>query len=155
MELSAEIKEKIQHLLTLYPIRQAALLPALHVVQDELGYLSEDTQELVAQELDIPVSEVREVVTFYVMFHSEPIGAHHFEVCHNISCSIMGAEKVIDHLEDRLGIKCGQTTEDGKFTVTRVECLAGCDGGPMLALNGEFVMNATPEKLDQIIDELS
>ncbi len=154
MAFSVELKEKIKHLLTLYPIKQAALLPTLHLVQDEYGYLSKETQELVAQELDIPLAEVREVVTFYVMFHEHPIGKYHFEVCQNITCSIMGAETVIEHLEKRLGIRSGETSKDGKFSIERVECLGGCDGAPMMELNGEFKTNLTPEKIDKIIDEL-
>ena len=154
MAFSVELKEKIKHLLTLYPIQQAALLPTLHLVQDEYGYLSEETQELVAEELEIPLSEVREVVTFYVMFHDQPIGKYHFEVCQNISCSIMGAESVIEHLEKRLGIRSGETSEDGKFSLARVECLGACDGAPMMELNGQFEVKLTPEKIDKIIDEL-
>ena len=158
MEFKPETLAKINALRERYPQRQAALLPVLHLVQKDLGYLSQDTQEAVAAALEIPLAAVSEVVSFYTMFYKKPIGKYHIQVCHNISCAIMGAEKVISHLEDKLGVECqihqGETTTDGRFTLTRVECLGACDGAPMAQINDKFALNLTLEKLDAILKEL-
>ena len=152
MELKPETKAKIKALLERYPQRQATLLPVLHLVQEDFGYLSKDAEELVAKELDIPHSAVSEVITFYTMFYREPIGKHHIMVCHNLSCALMGAEKLIGHLEQKLGVQAkthlGETTEDKRFTLTRVECLGACGEAPMLQINEKYYLNLTIEKID-------
>ena len=159
MGLKPEIKAAIQKLLQRYPERQAALLPTLHLVQKDLGYLSDETQALVATELDLPIAAVSEVVTFYTMFYSKPIGKHHVMVCHNLSCALMGAEKLLKHLEARLSVKAhthlGETTADQRFTLTRVECLGACGEAPLVQINERYYTHLTIEKLDKILDELS
>ncbi len=158
MQLKPETKTKIKALLERYPQRQATLLPVLHLVQEDFGYLSDEVEELVAKELDIPRAAVSEVVTFYTMFYREPIGKYHIMACHNLSCTLMGAEKLIQHLEHRLGVKSkaplGETTEDRRFTLTRVECLGACGEAPMMQINDKYHLNLTIEKIDKILEEL-
>lgn len=158
MQLKPETKTKIKALLERYPRRQATLLPVLHLVQEDFGYLSDEVEELVAKELDIPRAAVSEVVTFYTMFYREPIGKYHIMACHNLSCTLMGAEKLIQHLEHRLGVQSkaplGETTEDGRFTLTRVECLGACGEAPMMQINDKYHLNLTIEKIDKILEEL-
>lgn len=154
MDFKPETKAKIQALFGKYPTKQAALLPTLHLAQEEFGHIAPSVKALVAKELEIPLADVDEVVSFYTMFYERPIGKYHFQVCHNLTCSLLGAESLLVHLERRLGIKCGQTSADGRYSLMRVECLAACDGGPMLQLNDRFLTDLTVEKLDQIIKEL-
>lgn len=158
MQLKPETQAKIKALLARYPQRQATLLPVLHLVQEDFGYLSDEVEELVARELDIPRAAVSEVVTFYTMFYREPIGKYHIMACHNLSCTLMGAEKLIQHLEQRLGVTAkaplGETTADGRFTLTRVECLGACGEAPMMQINDRYHLHLTTEKIEKILEEL-
>ncbi len=158
MQLKPETQAKIKALVARYPQRQATLLPVLHLVQEDFGYISDEVEELVAQELDIPRAAVSEVVTFYTMFYREPIGKYHIMACHNLSCTLMGAEKLIQHLEQRLNVKAkaplGETTEDGRFTLTRVECLGACGEAPMMQINDTYHLHLTTEKIEKILEEL-
>lgn len=157
LQFKPESVDKIKEIRSRYPEdrNQAALLPVLHLAQDEFGYISSDVIQLVSETLDVPRSEIEEVVTFYTMFFEEPIGTYNIQVCHNISCAIMGAEGLIHHIEKKLGIHNGEVTPDGRFRLTRVECLAGCDGAPMIQLNDKFIFDVTPESFDKLVDELS
>ncbi len=154
LEFSPEQREEIAKIRARYPENYpaAALLPVLHLAQKKFGYISDQVIDLVSRELGVPEADVREVVSFYTMFYTHKIGEYHIQVCHNIYCSIMGAESLIRHLEKKLNIKSGQTTPDGKFTLSRVECLGACDGAPMLQLNDKYVLNLTPEILDELLE---
>jgi NADH-quinone oxidoreductase subunit E len=110
--------------------------------------------EYLAGELGIPVSEVRAVATFYTMFNKEPVGKYHIQVCQNLTCSLLGAESLISYLEQKLGITCGQITPDGKFSLSRVECLGSCGTAPVMQINDDYFENLTAEKIDQILVEL-
>jgi len=139
-----------------YPIRQAALLPTLWMAQREFGWISAEVEEYVARLMNLPPAHVRGVVSFYTMFYRKPVGRWHLEVCTNLSCRLRGADKIVDCVRKKLGIEPGQTTPDGKFTLTRVECLASCGTAPMLQLNHEgFHENLTVESTAKLIDELS
>src|SRR5437879_12406853 len=115
--------------------RKAALLAALHLAQDELGWLSEPAMAHVAFRLDVPPVRVREVATFYTMYRLRPVGRHHIGVCNSVSCWAMGSEKIIRHCTERLGILPGETTRDGQFSLEEVACLAACGSAPAALLN--------------------
>lgn len=155
--LSEHIVEEIEHWLARYPKdqRQSAVLGALRAVQHEEGYLSKDMMDAVAAYIGIPEIAVYEVASFYSIFNLEPVGKHEIAVCNNISCMLRGAEEIIDHLEQRLGIKLGESTEDGKFYLKKEEeCLAACAGGPMMQVNHVYYEDLTIEKVDDILDKL-
>lgn len=137
-----------------YPTKEAALLPVLWIAQREFGCLDDEAELAVAELMDISPVTVRETSSFYFMFHRQPAGKHHLQVCHNISCTLMGAETILDHIKKRLGIEADQRTEDGKFSVERVECIACCDRGPAMLVNDKLYTYLTPEKLDDLIKEL-
>ncbi len=136
--------------------RKAALLAVLHLAQEILGWLPEQAMAYVGLKLDVPPVRVREVATFYTMYRLRPTGKHHLEICNSISCWAMGAEKLFAHCEQKLGIKKGETTRDGKFSLGEVACLAACGGAPaMLVNNYRYAEYVTPEALDALIEELS
>jgi NADH-quinone oxidoreductase subunit E len=147
-----EIAELLNH----YPPdrKQAAMLPALRLVQELIGHLPPAALEQVATKLDVPPVATAEVATFYSMLRLQPAGRYILDVCTNVSCSLCGAEQLLHHLEQRLGISVGETSADGKFTLREVECLASCGTGPALQLNEDFHERLTPQKLDALLDGL-
>ncbi|MGD8999199.1 MAG: NADH-quinone oxidoreductase subunit NuoE [Granulosicoccaceae bacterium] len=156
--LSEEVRHEIDHWLTKFPEdrRQSAVIPALTAAQEHNdGHLTEELMDAVARYLGMPPVSVYEVATFYSMFNLKPVGKYVINVCTNISCMLMGSDTIVDYLEKRLGIKMGETTADGKFTMkVEEECLAACAGGPMLAINGHYYEKLTPERLDEILANL-
>ena len=156
--ISAAARDKIEHWLAKYPEarRQSAVLPALTIVQEEHGgWLSTELMDAVAEYLGMPPIAVYEVATFYSMYDLEPVGRHKISVCNNISCMLCGGDDIIRHIENRLGIRIGETSADGRFTLKREEeCLAACAGAPMMAVDGHYYENLTPEKVDAILDGL-
>jgi len=156
--LSAEVIGEIDHWLTKYPAdrRQSAVIPALTAAQEHNnGYLSDELMDAVADYLGISRVTTYEVATFYSMFNREPVGKYVINICTNISCMLMGSDSVVGHLEKKLGIKMGETTADGKFTLKiEEECLAACNGGPMMAVNGHYYEKLSPAKLDELLDGL-
>ena len=156
--LSAETRAEIDHWLTKFPEDQkrSATLAALHAAQEQNGgWLSEPLMEAVAEYLELPRIAVFEVATFYDMFETEPVGKHKINICTNVSCMLCGAEKVLDHVKNRLGIEVGETTKDGLFTLKEVECLAACDAAPMCQIDEKQCHSKlTIEKMDQLIDKL-
>src|SRR5205085_12616545 len=135
--------------------RKAALLAALHLAQDELGWVSEPAMAYVAFRLDVPPVRVREVATFYTMYRLRPVGRHHIGVCNSISCWALGAENVLRQCSEILGIRAGQTTPDGHFSLEEVACLAACGGAPAVLVNNlTFVETVTPDSLQALIQEL-
>ena len=151
MEFSTERQQELDKLLPRYPDKQAALLPTLRLAQDEFGYISKDVIEFVAGLLDVPVARVVAVATFYTMYDKKPVGTYHIQVCQNLSCSLMGAEPLIEHLEKKLGIKVGETTSDKRFTLTRVECLGSCGTAPMMQINDDYHEDLTSDRVDSIL----
>lgn len=135
--------------------KQSACMPALRIVQDQNGgWLTNDLMDAVAEYLEMPAIAVYEVATFYSMYEHKPVGRHKICVCTNISCLLRGSDEIVDHLNKKLGIKFGEVTEDGKFSLKEVECQGACAGAPMFAINRDYHENLTPEKIDSILDGL-
>lgn len=155
--ISEDAKAQIQHWLAKYPPEQkrSALMPALNIVQAQNGgWLSQAHLDAVAELLGLPAIWVYEMATFYSLYELEPIGRHKIAVCNSISCHLCQSADIMQHLEKRLGIKMGQTTPDGKFTLREVECLAACRNAPMMQIGNTYHENLTPERVDTILDEL-
>lgn len=153
--LTPEREAKVDELLSHYPVRQSALLPVLWVVQDQFGWISMDAMRYVAKRIGITPEAVREVVTFYSMYNDKPVGKYHLQVCCTTPCMIMGSDDIIGYIEQKLGVTRGNTTDDGMFTVSQVECLGSCGTAPMLQVNREkFDENLTHEKVDRLLDDL-
>lgn len=155
--LSYKAKQAIDSWLKKFPAnqRQSAVLFALRVVQAEnQGWLSEPLMDAVAAYLGIPAIAVYEVASFYSMFELKPVGKHKISVCTNVSCMLCGSDKVVEYLKQRLQIEFGETTKDGAFTLKEVECLAACDGAPLMQIGEVYYKNLTPEKIDIILKEL-
>ena len=151
---SSEIHAEFEQISGCYPSRAAAVLPVLHVVQREFGFVSAEAEEEVAALLGIPPVRVHEVLTFYHMFHPEPVGRYHFQFCRTLPCALRGAKKLVDHLAKKLGVAAHEVTADKRFSFESVECLAACGNAPALQLNEDYCMDMTPEKLDELLDEL-
>ncbi len=135
--------------------QKSALLPLLHLVQEQEGWTSPEAMDMVAGLLDIQPIEVYEVASFYTMYHLDPVGKHVIEYCRTGPCCLMGGEEVYAHLKQRLGIEAGQTTADGLFTVKEVECLAACGTGPVFQIREQYYTHLTNERVDEIIADLS
>jgi len=156
--LSESVRKEIEHWLTKFPAdrRESAVIPALTAAQEQNGgWLTEEIMNAVAEYIGMPRVSVYEVATFYSMFDREPCGRHKINVCTNICCMLMGSDNVVEYIENKLGIKQGETTADGKFTMKiEEECLAACGGGPMMVVDGHYYEKLTPEKIDSILDGL-
>ncbi|NNE67536.1 MAG: NADH-quinone oxidoreductase subunit NuoE [Pyrinomonadaceae bacterium] len=155
-EFSPEVVEEMKSHLTKYPEgrQRSALIPLLFVIQRERGWIDNPGVNFLARFLDLEVSDVWETATFYTMFNMRPIGKHHIQICKTLSCNIMGEPEITDHICSKLGIEPGGTTEDGKFTVTMVECLGSCGTAPMLQVGFDFHENLDREKVDELLDSL-
>lgn len=135
--------------------KQSAVMGALHAVQDDChGSLTTELMDAVADYLEMPAIAVYEVATFYSMYELKPVGKHKISICTNISCLLCGSDEIVNHLNNKLGVKFGQTTEDGQFTLKEVECLGACGGAPMFQIGKTYYENLTAEKVDQILDSL-
>ena len=155
VEFSAQSQQECQRILACYPNREGALLPVLHLAQQEWGHLSEEVVGYLSDLLELPPARVSGVVSFYPRFRTRPVGEHLIEVCSTLSCSLMGSEEVVDYLREKLGIEVGETTSDGRFTLQRIECLAACGTAPVMMVDGELYESLTRKKIDQILDRLS
>lgn len=155
--LSEASRAEIDRWIAKYPPdrKQAAVMAALRIAQDQNGgWLSVDLIEAVAEYLEMPPIAVHEVATFYSMYDLKPVGRHKVCVCTNISCQLNGSSRVMDHLRKKLGVKPGETTPGGKFTLKEVECLGACGGAPMMMVDKTYYENLTPGKVDEILDQL-
>jgi NADH-quinone oxidoreductase E subunit len=151
---TAEIRTKADDIVARYKTRRAAMLEILRLMMEQYGHITTEIEEAVADYLEVPAIDVREVVTFYTLYYTKPKAKTRFCVCRTLSCSLRGSDEIIKHLEDKLGIKPGQTTPDGKFSLETVECLGACETAPMMQLNDdEFVGNLTKEKVDEVLKE--
>jgi len=153
-KISERTLAEIDRLLKIYPQKEAVLIPALHEMQKEAGWIPEEAMDALGARLNIPYARVKGVVTFYTMFNRLPMGRFHLQVCRNISCHFAGAAGMLRHLEDKLNIKEGETTEDGLFTLSAVECLGSCGTAPVIAVNETYHENMTVEKTDRLLAEL-
>lgn len=154
--LSKESLDLIKREVAKYPPehKSSAVMAALRIAQEEHGWLAVPLMDYVAELLDMRPIQVYEVASFYSMYDLKPVGRHKISVCTNVSCLLCGSEAIVKHLELRLGIKLGQTTADGRFTLKEVECLAACGGAPMLQIGKTYYENLTPQKVDEILARL-
>jgi NADH-quinone oxidoreductase E subunit len=152
--LSERAQSDIRALRARYPVAQSALLPALLRAQEELGWVPPEALAEVARLLDLPVEVVAEVASFYTLIFTEPVGRHVVQLCTNVSCLLSGAEEVRRRVEERLGIRAGQTTPDGRVTLLAVECLAACDQAPCAIVDEQRYGPLTPEAAVRLVEEL-
>lgn len=156
ISFSKKSMDEVQKIISRYPEgkHKSALIPILHIAQAEFGgWLSPETMDYVASILKIQSIEVYEVASFYSMFNLQPVGNCLIEVCRTSSCWLCGAEDIIDHLEHKLGISVGETTEDGMFTLKAVECLGSCGTAPMMQVGADYHEDLTIEKVDNLLDQ--
>jgi NADH-quinone oxidoreductase subunit E len=152
---SDSLLEKYDLLAARYPVKRSALIPILLTTQEELGYLSPDSIRVISDYLKIPEIEVYEVITFYSMLRTKPVGKNHIQVCTNISCLLLGAEGIFEHISKKLRLKEGETTPDGLFSLTEVECLGACCNAPAMQINYKYHEDLTVSKVDQILDRIT
>jgi NADH-quinone oxidoreductase subunit E len=151
---SPEIEAEIEGHLAKYPSKRSAILPLMFIVQRERGYLDAPGVSYLANRLSLRITDIWEVATFYSMLNTKPTGRYHIQVCKTLSCKLLGADKITQHCSEKLGIKPGETTPDGKFSLSVVECLGSCGTAPMFQINFDYHENLTTEKVDQILDGL-
>lgn len=151
---SAEQLAEVRELQGRYPDRRAALLPVLRLAQETFGHISPEVEVYVGELFDLSPAHVHEVVTFYTLFFTRPVGRHVLAVCHNLSCTLLGAEDVLAYLQERLGIEPGETTPDGRVTLLRVECLCACEMAPMMQVDDEYVGPLDRASVDRILEGL-
>jgi NADH dehydrogenase (ubiquinone) flavoprotein 2 len=149
-----EVIKEFEGIASRYPVRRAALLPALWLAQREFGFVSLDAMKAVAELVGCSPAQVLETASFYTMYHKQKPGKYHLQVCQTIACLLNGSEEIKKTIEQKLNLKPGQTTPDGQFSYQPVECLASCHTGPCMRVNEEYHENLTPEKTERMIDEL-
>lgn len=152
---SPAAKAKFDDIVTRYPIKRAAIMPTLWLAQEEFGWLSNEVLEYVAELLELSPAFVASVASFYTMYYKRPMGRHHVQVCTNLSCTLVGADHILECLRARLAIEVGQTTADRQFSLSEVECLGSCGTAPMMQINDDYWENLTPDRTLEIIDRLA
>jgi NADH-quinone oxidoreductase E subunit len=152
---SPQIEAEIDWHLAKYPVMRSSILPLMFIVQRERGYLDPPGVAYLAKRLGLRITDIWEVATFYSMIHTKPVGRYHIQICKTLSCKIMGEPKITEHVCQKLGIKPGETTADGKFTVSLVECLGSCGTAPMFQIGFDYHEDLTPAKVDRILDSLA
>jgi NADH-quinone oxidoreductase E subunit len=152
--LGPEFEKSVDAIVARYPQPKAALLPVLWEVQNAKGWIDFAAEEWVAKRLGVAASHVHGCVTFYTMYKPKPSGRYHIQLCTTLSCMLRGSDELLRHLEGKLGIRAGETTADGKFSLVRVECLGSCGTAPMFQLNDDFHENMTLEKVDALLESL-
>ena len=155
MSLSESTRVQAREIISRYPQARSALLPMLHLVQSEEGYVSADGIALCADELSLTTAEVAAVATFYTMYHRKPAGEYHIGVCINPGCGILGGDAIWEKLSSRLGIGHDEVTPDGKISLVRIECQAACTHAPVMTANWEFLDNMTPESAIDVVEKLA
>jgi NADH-quinone oxidoreductase subunit E len=146
------VLEEIKALPARYPQPRSAVMPALDLAQEELGHLTQDAMSEVAYALHLDPGYVEGVATFYTLFHLEPVGKHRFYVCTNLSCTLRGAESIVEHLRGAIGVKeAGEVSSDGLFSYEEVECMGACEYAPMCRVDHRYHYDLTPQKLDELI----
>ena len=153
-ELDATLKQKIADEIKKFPDKLAALLPALHIVQDKFGFVPPELEPQIAELLDIYPIKVREVMTFYSLLYDKPIGKHGIYICSNLTCCLEGCAKLAQHISDRLKVQINETSSTGKFSFFKTPCLGACEKAPVVIVNGKYHYNVTPDSIDKIISEV-
>jgi NADH-quinone oxidoreductase E subunit len=151
--ISEQAKQRMRYLAGRYPVARSAVMPALYIAQQEEGYITQEALEAVAEAIGLTVDDVESIATFYTMYYQRPPGKKVIKVCTSISCYLRNCDALVSHFEERLGVKRGETTADGNYTLLAAECLASCGTAPVLQVNDEFVENVTLEMADALIDE--
>ncbi|MCS6838996.1 MAG: NADH-quinone oxidoreductase subunit NuoE [Bdellovibrionaceae bacterium] len=153
--LSPEGLERVKKEMRRYETKQSAIIPALYIAQQENnGWISDEVIDYLSRVMEIPAAQINEVFKFYTMFNQKPVGRYHVQVCGTLSCHVNGAPELIEFLCRHLGVKLDEMTADGKFTISRVECLGSCGTAPMMQVNDTYYENLTPEKALQILKNL-
>jgi NADH-quinone oxidoreductase subunit E len=153
MVISEKLDKFFDEKMKEYPTRRSFLVPMLLYSQDEVGYLSDEVIAHLAKKTDLTELEVRNVISYYSLLHTKPMGKYHVQVCTNISCMLRGGEEILDHCKTKLGIGHKQTTPDGTFSLEEVECIGACSWAPAVQVNYDFHENLTPEKMDRVIEQ--
>jgi len=151
--ISEQAKQRMRDLALRYPVARSAIMPALYIAQQEAGYITQEALQAVAETIGLTVDDVESVATFYTMYYQQPPGKKVIKICTSISCYLRGCDTLVSHLEQRLGLKRGETSADGNYTLMTAECLASCGTAPVLQVNDEFVENITLEMADALVDE--
>ena len=152
--LRPERERQVEQILSRYPNRQAALIPVLHVYQDEHGWISEEIMQVVAERLGVSSAHVKGVVTFYTLFNQQPVGRHQVWVCRTLSCALRGSDELLRHCEKKLGVHAGETTKGGEVTLRTAECLASCGTAPMMQIDKNYHENLSIAEVDRLLDRL-
>lgn len=152
--LSTESISKIEELMERYPSSKALVLPCLWMVQYQEGYISLEAIEAISKLIDLPPMEIYRVATFYTMFDLEPKGRYHIQLCKTLSCKLCGSMDVLREVVDRLGIGVGESSSDGKYTLTQVECLGSCGTAPVMQINDKYYENLKPDTIGEILDRV-
>jgi NADH-quinone oxidoreductase subunit E len=150
-DFSTEREAKFQEIVRRYPTNFSMIMPTLWLCQEEWGWLKPNLPEWVAQRLDVPIARVYELITFYTMYYTENPGRFNLQVCRNISCHLMGAQRIVAHLRGRLGIEVGETDAEGRFRLEEAECLGACGMGPMMQVGKHYYEHLTPQKCDELL----
>ena len=153
-QFNKESQDKIAAILAKYPNKAACLLPVLYVAQEQEGWVSNEAMAAAAVVCEVTEIRAREVATFYTMYNKKPVGKYHVQVCDNISCSLMGSNHIYEYLSTKLGVNAGETTQDDRFTLSKVECLGSCGTAPMMQINDEYYEELVPDKVDTILGGL-
>lgn len=154
VEILHQLDPEAEKIVAKYDRKRAATLPLLHLAQEKLGCVTDEAEEWVSRWTEVPVVHVREVVTFYSMFHRKPAGRHPIRFCTTTSCMLAGSERILAHLKRRLGIESGQTTRDGRVSLEEVECLCACEKAPMMQVGDTYHGNLDEKKVNEILDGL-
>ncbi len=154
MTFSEKYKDEITDILSRYPVKRSALIPLLYVAQRDQGYVTESAMQEIAQLLRLTPPQVYETITFYTMFNLKPTGRFHLQVCKSLMCALVGSDTLFGWIHAKLGIGPGETTADGLFSLSAVECLAACGTGPMMQVNDDYYEQLTEDKLDRIVSDL-
>jgi NADH-quinone oxidoreductase subunit E len=152
--LSPHVLDEIKALPARYPQPRSAVMPALDLAQEEVGYLTQEAMTEVAHALQLDPGYVEGVATFYTLFHLVPVGKHRLYICTNLSCTLRGAEEIVEHLREAIGVKeAGEVSSDGLFSYEEVECMGACEYAPMCRVDHRYVYDLTPDKIDTLIAE--
>ena len=154
VSLPEKEEQKVAEIVSHYPQKRAAIGDVLYIAQQHFGHLGPEVELYIASLMDLPVTFVHQVVTFYTMYLKKPVGENLIMLCDNVSCTLCGAAGLVEHVRNKLGIAPGETTEDNKFTLWTVECLGACELAPCMLIGEKFYGRMTPEKLDKVLEEV-